>query len=133
MSKLGNFIYLVSKPNYTQANGVEVQFQRGTDYFVVSDTDTNPGFAARFHRLISLYAALDFTETHDKERRSAKIRKRIGRVPDGNDPGEGMLKDLVKFYGDRDRDGADSLSLQKQDYGAVAMSEDFVGNNPKQW
>src|ERR1035437_7838382 len=59
---MGNYLYLYPAPNYSSAAGLEVQFQRGASYFATTDTTKVPGFAAQFHRLISLYCALDFCQ-----------------------------------------------------------------------
>lgn len=116
---LGNSIILSDIPNYASAGGLEIQFQRGADYFVVGSTTKTPGFAIQFHRLISLYAALDWTETNEMEKRSKKIEKYILR----------MEAELVEFYSDRHRDEAPSMSLRQEDFGA----DDGQANNPKGW
>lgn len=122
---LGGYLYLVGTPNYSQSAGIEIQFQRGADHFVVADTTAEPGFAPQFHRLVSLMAALDYCEANNMERKARTIRVRIGEVPAGLSRGTGLLKQLVEFYGNRDRDGATSLSLQSEDYGAASLAEDF--------
>jgi hypothetical protein len=126
--KMGNFLYLNPTPDYTGATGsIEVQRQRAMDYFVVADTTKAPGFAAPFHRLISLYAALDYVEANSIPNRGDVIRARIGRLPDitEGDPGAGMLKDLAEFYANRDRDTKASFSLQREDYGSAALSDQW--------
>lgn len=118
--KLGGFIYLVNTPNYASSGGLEVQFQRGADYFVVGDTTKQPGFASQFHRLISLYAALDYVEANDIPKRDAPIRNRINA----------MEAELQQFYGDRDVDQRPSLALRREDYGASAMGEGTSPSSP---
>lgn len=133
--KLGRSIFLISTPNYSQTGGLEVQFQRGSSYFVVGDTTKTPGFAPQFHRLISLYAALDFTDANEMESRSQKIHARIGEFPDevNGIAGSGMLKELSDFYSTRDDDQAPSVNLRTEDYGSSAMGYygTFGDNNPK--
>ena len=92
--KLGVSLFFFPLQNYDYPEGVEVQFERDADYFTVDDTTKAPGFASTFHRLISLYTALDYTEPNELEARSRKIQKRIDR----------MEAELVEFYSDRDRD-----------------------------
>jgi len=123
--KLGNFLYLVDTPNYTQANGIEVQYQREPDYFDPTDTTKEPGFASPFHRLISLYAALDYVESNTIPNRADVIRARIGRPPspETNDPGSGMEMELCNFYASRDADMPVSLSLQHEDFGGSALGD----------
>jgi hypothetical protein len=118
--KLASSIFLTPTPNYASSGGLEVQFQRPSDYFVVGDTSKEPGFASVFHRLISLYPALDYTEIHSMDAQSAKIRNRI----------EKMEAELVEFYSSRDYDKQHSLSLRKEDYGGHALSG-TIQDNPK--
>lgn len=92
--KLGVSLFFFPLQDYDQSQGVEVQFERDADYFETDDTTKAPGFASTFHRLISLYTALDYTEPNELEARSRKISKRIER----------MEAELVEFYSDRDRD-----------------------------
>jgi len=92
--KMGVSIFLFPCPNYSYDEGIELNFERGADYFTVDDTTKEPGFASTFHRLISLQAALDYTEPNDLESRSKKIRARI----------QAKEQELLDFYSDRDRD-----------------------------
>lgn len=105
--KLGVSLFFYPLNNYGVEGGVEVQFERDADYFETDDTDKAPGFASPFHRLISLYAALDYTEPNELEARSRKIRARI----------EKMEAELVEFYSDRDRDDMPHMSTEgNKDY-----------------
>mgnify|MGYP000099017357 CR=1 FL=1 len=70
---LGGFLYLVSNPDYNASAGIEIQFQQGADFFVVGDTTKEPGFASPFHRLISLYGALDYVDVNTIQRRGAVL------------------------------------------------------------
>lgn len=119
--KLGGYIYLVGTPNYSSTGGLEVQFQRGADYFVVGDTTKAPGFASQFHRLISLYAALDYVEANTIPNRGDVIRNRINA----------MEAELQQFYADRDRDDRPSLSLRREDYGVDALGGGGFSDNPR--
>ena len=44
----------------TLALGLQIRFQRGTDYFVSTDTTKKPGFATTYHRLVSIWASRDY-------------------------------------------------------------------------
>lgn len=101
--KLGSSIFLYPKPSYGASGGIEVQFQRPASYFEITDTAKEPGFAAQFHRLISLHAAADFCDANGKDQRAASIRKRI----------ESLETELVEFYADRDRDHEPSMSVER--------------------
>lgn len=121
---LGGYIYLFNIPNYASTGGLEVQFQRGADYFVVADTTKVPGFASQFHRLISMYAALDYLERNGGAGgRVEALRNRIGRPPnpEAGDTGFGMEAELVSFYSQRESDVPPNLGLQGTDYGASAL------------
>lgn len=118
-----NSIILSDTPNYDSEDGLEIEFQRGVDYFVVGDTTKSPGFNSQFHRLVSLYAALDWTEANEMDSRSEKIRNRIGVEPDevNGIPGSGMLRELADFYSTRDDDASPAMSLRREDYGSSAL------------
>lgn len=105
--KLGGSIFPYPKPNYDSEDGMEVQFQQEMEYFETTDTTKEPGFASPFHRLVSLYTALDFTEPNDLESRTQKIRGRI----------QAMELELERFYQDRDYDTPPNIGVAKEDYG----------------
>jgi hypothetical protein len=109
--KRGNWIYLSPTPNYAATGGLEVPFQRGASYFVYTDTTKTPGFATPFHRLIALYAALDYCEANNLDKRAKGIKKKI----------EEMETDLVLHYEARDDDEQPSIRLQKEDYGEAEL------------
>lgn len=121
---LGNYLYFDKAPNYSSAGGIEVQFQRGASYFAYTDSTKTPGFAVQFHRLIALYAALDYCETNYLPDRAATIRSRIGAPPDllNNQAGSGMEKELVDFYSRRDEDAKVALSASREDYGQAGLN-----------
>lgn len=58
--KVGNSVFLYPKPSYSQAASLKVFYERGPDYFIVSDTTKSAGFNPLFHRLIPLWAAYDY-------------------------------------------------------------------------
>lgn len=121
---LGNYLYFDKAPNYSSTGGLEVQFQRGASYFVYTDTTKAPGFASQFHRLISMYAALDYCDINYLPERAQAIRARLGSPPDlaNGQPGAGMEKELVDFYSRRDEDAKVSLSIAHDDYGQLGLS-----------
>ncbi len=57
---VGETIELFPAPNYTQAASLKVYFNRDISVFASTDTTKTPGFAAPFHRALSVGAALDF-------------------------------------------------------------------------
>ena len=116
-SKIGNSIFLNPKPSYASSGGLEVQFQRGANYFAYDDTTKTPGFASQFHGLVSLYAALPYCEVNDLEKRAMKIRARI----------QEMEASLVDFYSSRDADTKINFSIRRENYG----EDNAYSNNPK--
>src|SRR3990167_1354149 len=136
----GFSVFLNPKPAaaaITTTDGLELEVQQGADLFLVTDTTKSPGFASQFHRLRSLYAALDYTETNDLESRSAKIRARIGNAPDLTQGirGSGLEGELVDFYSSRDQDMKPNLSVQREDYGQSGMIDGGVAlrGHPDRW
>lgn len=112
--KVGNSFFLHPKPSYASSSGLEVQFQRGASYFITTDTTKTPGFATHFHRLVSLYAALDYCEVNSLDKRAAKIRANI----------QVLEAELVTHYSSRDADAKVSLKIQNEDYGQIGLSDD---------
>lgn len=121
---LGNYLYLYPAPNYSSTGGLEVQYQRGASYFAYTDTTKTPGFAIQFHRLISMFAALDFCMINGMTDRANNLRVEIGAPPDlmNNQAGSGMIKDLMDFYSMRDSAAKVALTTQKTDYGELALN-----------
>lgn len=121
---LGNSIFLYPKPAasaVTTSQGLELQFQRGASYFTTSDTTKTPGFATQFHRLVSLYAALDYCNIKDLDKRAKKIEANIAK----------MEADLLDFYSSRDADMKVSLKPPSEDYGQLALGSDAgFSHNP---
>lgn len=128
---VGNYLYFDKTPNYSSVGGLEVQFQRGASYFAYTDTTKTPGFAAQFHRLVSLHPAFDFCSSNEMAGRAAIIEAKIGTPPDlaNSQPGSGMEKELVDFYSQRDADEQPSLTMKREDYGQIALGG-RASNNP---
>lgn len=57
----GDTIELYPLPDYTQASSLRVYFERDISVFLVTDTSVVPGFAAPFHRALSLGISLDYS------------------------------------------------------------------------
>ena len=55
-------IQLFPAPNYTQAGGLKIAFDRIPSAFAVSDTTKEPGFAAPFHEALAYGMALDYAK-----------------------------------------------------------------------
>ena len=95
---------LVMSPVSDQAYEVEVEWQKGVDFFAVSDTTKSPGFNPDFHRLVSLYAARDYVAINDQSRYNVVVNE-IQR----------MEQELETFYSrSRARDEAPALRLKRR-------------------
>ncbi len=119
--KIGNYIYLSPTPNFTQSDSLEVPFQRGPSYFAYTDTTKTPGFASSFHRLISMYAAIDYCNANELVSRSKAIQLAIDK----------MESDLQIHYSERNDDEQPNLNIQRDDYGQTALVGTSSEMNPK--
>lgn len=66
--KIGYSIMPLPVPDYGAVGGVEIEYQPGADFFLVTDTTKTPGFNPDFHRLVPLYAARDYCALHARDR-----------------------------------------------------------------
>ena len=95
---------LLFSPVPDQAYEVEVEWQKGVDFFDVSDTTKSPGFNPDFHRLVSLYAARDYVAINDQSRYNVVLNE-IAQ----------MEQQLKTFYSrSRTRDAAPRMALPKR-------------------
>lgn len=106
--KIGSSIFLYPKPNYAYAAGLKVYFQRNVSYFLSTDTTKEPGFAAPFHRRLSLGGALDYAMANEM---NSKISMLLPQIT-------AMDNSIVEFYSQRDKDEKISLKTQNEDYGS---------------
>lgn len=120
---LGNFLYFDKAPNYSVAAGIEIQYQRGSSYFIYTDSTKTPGFAVQFHRLVSLYAALDFCQINGMPERVTVIQNKINMLE----------SELLLFYASRDTDSKISMTPLREDYGERGLSGWSGSNNPRGW
>lgn len=71
--KMGGVVFPLPIPNYGIADGVEIEFQRGANHFVTSDTDKEPGFNSQFHQLLSIGAALRYAIANGMDKKAAYL------------------------------------------------------------
>ena len=93
---------LVFAPVPIESYEVEVEFQKGLDYFTPTDTTKEPGFNPQFHRLVALYAARDYVAINDQSRYTV-VQNEI----------EKMEREMELFYQTRTRDEVTHLKLNK--------------------
>jgi len=90
--------------DYSYTGGVELEFQRGAVSFTITDTDTEPGFASQFHRLVSLYPAIDWLTSNSTAKNP--LTHRINIV---NTKIKEMESDLEEYFRNRDKDEAPTM------------------------
>jgi hypothetical protein len=91
--KVGNSILLYPKPSYTQTASLQVYYQRGPSYFLVSDTTKVPGFASIYHRVLSLWSAYDYALINQLQNRQELLNSALI-----------MEEDIKEHYARRDKD-----------------------------
>ena len=93
---VGDSILLYPKPSdsdVTASGGIKCYFSRDVDEFTTSDTTQAPGFAENFHEIISVGAAIDYSNTYDQ----TKLNVLLSNL-------EKLKEELEQFYGSRHRE-----------------------------
>ena len=109
--KLGEYLFLYPKPstaNVTASAGLKVYYQRLPSYFLTTDTTKSPGFAALYHRILSLGAALDYAIPHEMNGKINILTPMLEKLQQG----------LVLHYSSRMGDEKTRLRTHREDYGA---------------
>lgn len=91
---VGDVIKLYPKPSYSGTNYLLVFFDRGMVEFAVTDTNSVPGFASPFHRVLPIGASLDYVTVNGT---ATKINALTNSVND-------YEKRIKKFYTKRFKD-----------------------------
>lgn len=116
----GNSLFLLPAPNYAHATGLKMFFQRGASLFAVSDTTKTPGFPSSFHRLVSLYTALDYVADNNMPGRYAHIQGLI----------EKLERKFAEYLQGRAGDSPAHLDFEEDEYG---QDYDINGSKPYQF
>lgn len=88
-----NGVFLVTAPNYTQANGIRMFFTRSPDYFTVSNTTKEPGIPNGHHRYLPTKAAYWFWMPKDTAKANTYLQESL------------RIEESIKHeYADRKRD-----------------------------
>ncbi|HOC98002.1 MAG TPA: hypothetical protein PKK80_03105 [Bacilli bacterium] len=93
---VGRSIILYPKPSadeVTSTAGIKCYFSRDVDEFTTSDTTQAPGFVENFHEIISIGAAIDYSNTYDQTRLNVLLSNL-----------EKLKEELEQFYGSRHRE-----------------------------
>jgi hypothetical protein len=93
--KIANSVFLYPKPSYNSTGGLKIYFQRKANYFTVSSTTTQPGFAKHLHRYISFYMAKDYAVA--KMLQGNKITSLMNELAT-------MKQAIISFYSTRKKD-----------------------------
>lgn len=102
--KLGSGILIYPAPNYSATAGVEVTYQRGSSYFLTTDTTKEPGIPPIFHRYISLYPARDYCATNEQGTQLAVVQNAI----------QALDQEVMELYSTRDRDGVEYMEIARR-------------------
>jgi hypothetical protein len=71
--KQGGAIFPVPIPDYGYAAGVEVELQRGGNYFASTDTDKAPGFNTQYHQFLSVGASLLYAIANGMDKKASAL------------------------------------------------------------
>jgi hypothetical protein len=108
--KVGGFVNLYPKPSSSAATltaGLKIYYTRDASYFVAGDTTKVPGFAAPFHRILSIGAALDYAIANELMGKISILQPMLTK----------MESDMIQFYSTRDRDEQLNLDVRTESYG----------------
>lgn len=100
--KMGRSIMPFPVPAHSADEGVEITFQKGSNYFTVADTDKEPGVDSVFHRYVSLYPAREYALKYAPKRLKA-IDAQIKELD----------AEVVDHFNNRDTDEAPVLTLEE--------------------
>ncbi len=122
--KVGASIRLFPKPSaalVTLSDGMRLYYQRLPSYFVAGDTAKKPGFAALYHRILSIGPAIDYATANDMTKKLVVLNAMMkdlvyGEIVDGRRVGG-----LIAHYASRAGDDNPRMRTRKEDYGEASM------------
>ena len=108
--KIDNAFFPVPIPDYGATKGIELEFQRGANHFVSTDTTKKPGFNSQFHQFLSVGAALRYAVANgmdkkvnhliaEKERIKNAILEHYERRSPDERPKLRLKRRSIKTYG----------------------------------
>jgi len=116
--KEGNVIKFDRAPtasNATLTSGLRVKFKRTASLFTAvatTATDTTvPGFDSTYHSILAYMASIPFCTTYKKDR----VAMYLNTVGD-TEPPTGMKKELIKFYGRKERDKKKVMTMASRNF-----------------
>ena len=105
--KVGNAIFPNPVPDYSVADGVEIEFQRGANHFVTTDTAKTPGFDAQFHQFLSVGTALRYAIANGMSEKVSMLKAMK----------EEIRKSMVEHYQTRSPDERPKIRIKRVDVG----------------
>lgn len=106
--EVANSIELYPAPaaaNVTLTAGLKIYYQRNQTEFTTSDAAVSPGFAAPFHRILSIGAAYDYASIKGLARAGA-LKSRL----------EELRLTLKEYYASRNRENRPRMRVRKYNY-----------------
>lgn len=106
---IGRSIFLYPKPaaaNVTTSAGLKLYFDRDIVELESTDTTTEPGFAANFHRILSLGACRDYSLGKEMYSKLNVIKPQL----------EELKQSIQKYYNRRDQSSHTRIIPNKQSY-----------------
>ena len=70
---MGGAVFPVPIPDYGASDGVELEFQRGANYFASTDTSKAPGFNPQFHQFLTVGAALLYAVANGMDKKAVTL------------------------------------------------------------
>lgn len=101
--KLGNAVFILPVPDYGATDGVEIEFQRGANYFASTDTDSSPGFNPQFHEFLSIGAAHKYAVANSMVEKANYL----------SNEKEQVRRRMIEFYQKRSPDEKPRLTLKR--------------------
>lgn len=100
--KIGRSLIPVPVPDYGATLGVELTFERGSNYFSPTDTTKQPGIPSPFHRYVSLYPSRDQVLAKNIPNKLQPIDTELQRLD----------QDLINFIAYQDRDEKPGMTIK---------------------
>lgn len=102
-AKIGESLFLDPIPNYSMAAGLTAYFTRQLDYFAVTDTTKQPGFAGHLHKYISVYCAWAYAKAKNLPK-LAQLSNDLIEWQGNEDSGGSAQGKIKRFYSKRTGD-----------------------------
>lgn len=102
--KIDNAVFPIPVPNYSSTGGVEIEFQRGANHFLSTDTTKSPGFASQFHQFLSVGASLRYAIANGMKEKMSLL----------NTEKEKIKLSIQAHYQRRSPDERPKIKLKKQ-------------------